>query len=783
MLDGRDRRRTCFFWPNCMSSRDEAQQLQLAFSLHRSGKFADAAKVYRKIIKRNPRQPHALHSLGIIEAANGNQGEAAQLMARSLSVQPTNLDFTQNYASVLCQLGRFEAACEVCRKGLEIDGNRVYLLYVLAAALFKLGRQQESLAAFDGLLLIEPNHVAAIIERSSVMLEAGQFDAARADIERALSLAPGYAEAHVNQGILWAQLKRYDDAIASFNRALALDHNATNAWLALGQVLFELKRYHEAGSAFDKALSLRPDQAKAWLGKAAVLLAVNRPGEALGAYDRVLALDPNMAVAWRGRGYAFTNLGRHEDAAQAYEQAQLLEPGLPGLSGSRLQAKLQCCDWGEFDSDCSRLIQAVEDDKEPVLPFDCLAVPTSLDVQLKCSRSWVAHNLPTGGEPVWRGERYAHDKIRIGYVSADFRQHPVTYLAAGLFERHDRSRFEILGVSIGPNDRSEIRARIERSFDRFIDCAALTDNQIAERVRAEEIDILVDLNGFTQHARTEIFRRRPAPVQVNYLGFPGTMGAQFMDYIVADPVMIPSSQQYGYVEKVAYLPHSYMPHDGASRLASEGAFARAELGLPERGFVFCCFNAAYKFNPDLFRSWMRVLAAVEGSVLWLSQANATALRNLRKEAAAAGIDPDRLVFAQRLPSSADHLARLRLADLFLDSWPYNAHTTASDALWMGLPVLTRIGATFAGRVAASLLSAAGSPELITESRLQFESLAIDLATEPSRLAAIKDRLARNRSSTALFDTSLYARQLENLYAQMYHRLQGGMSPDHIYVDA
>jgi predicted O-linked N-acetylglucosamine transferase (SPINDLY family) len=311
----------------------------------------------------------------------------------------------------------------------------------------------------------------------------------------------------------------------------------------------------------------------------------------------------------------------------------------------------------------------------------------------------------------------------------------------------------------------------------------LSDDQVAERVKAEEIDILVDLNGFTQHARTGIFCRRPAPVQVNYLGFPATMGSPFMDYIVADRVLIPPSHQHGYSEKVAYLPGSYLPHDEAARRASERAFARAELGLPERGFVFCCFNAAYKFNPDLFRSWMRILAAVEGSVLWLSQANATALGNLRKQAAAAGIDPARLVFAQRLPSSADHLARLRAADLFLDSWPYNAHTTAGDALWMGLPVLTRIGETFAGRVAASLLNAIGMPDLITESPEQFETLAIELATKPPRLAAIKDRLVRNRSSAALFDTSLYTRQLETLYAQMYQRLQGGMAPDHIYADA
>ncbi len=730
-----------------MPNRDEIQNLQLAFALHRSGRFAEAAKLYRKVIKRNPKQPHALHSLGIIEAANGNLAEAARLMARSLSAEPANLDFMQNYATVLCQLGQFETARQVCMSGLAINGAHVYLLYVLAGTLLKLRQFEQSLAAYDSLLRLEPNHVPAITERSSVLLQTGQPDAAHADIERALRLDPNYADAHANRGLLFTQLKRYDEAIAAYQRATALN----------------------------------PHSAQGWTGYAAIPFALNRPAEALKLYDKALELEPDSVEALRGRAHCLTNLGRHEDAAVAYDRLYALKPDLPALAGLRLQARMHCCDWRDFDAQCASLIASIEANTDIVLPFDCLAIPSSLETRLKCSRSWTARNFAGAGEALWCGERYAHERIRIGYLSADFRRHPVAYLTAGLFEGHDRSRFEVIGISIGPNDGSDIRARLERGFDRFIDGAALADEAVAERIRAEEIDVLVDLNGFTIHARTAILARRPAPIQVNYLGFPGTMGAGFIDYIVADAVLIPPSHQHGYAEKVAYLPHSYMPHDAASRLISDRAMQRAEFGLPDRGVVFCCFNAAYKFNPELFQSWMRLLKAAPGSVLWLAECNATAEANLRRLTAAAGVDPARLVFARRLPSAAEHLARLRLADLFLDTWPYNAHTTASDALWVGLPVLTRIGDTFAGRVAASLVTAAGQAELIVESIEQFESTAIALATEPPRLAAIRERLTQNRPGMPLFDTRRYIGDLEAAYAEMQRRLQQGMRPEQIYV--
>jgi predicted O-linked N-acetylglucosamine transferase (SPINDLY family) len=896
-----------------MSDRDEAQSLQQAFSLHRGGKFAEAAKLYRKIIKRNPRQAHALHSLGIIEAADGNHAEAARLMARSLSVQPANIPFMQNYATVLCQLGEYKTAGEVCLRGLEAHGTNAYLLYVAAGALFKQDRLQEALATFDRLLSLEPNHIAAITERSSVLLAMDQHDAALAGIEKAIALDPRYPEAHLTRGALYAQLKRHDEAIGSFDRAVRLNPNLAHAWLGYGKVLFELRRfddaqiaygraealksnldevwiargnvfyeqrrYDEAAAAYGKALALKPRSAEAWVGHGNVAYELKRYDEALAAFDKALAFKAETAEAWLGRGNVLLRLFRYEDAlacydmaltcrlgfaeawlgrgnallklkrfkealaahanatglaeawlgrgnvfyelrrfpeaAVAYDQALALKPGLAeawygrgsvlreskqydeavaaydkafslnhdltGALSGRINARNCSCNWIGWDADCALLISSVRNGDADAGPFEFVAVPSSAQDQLTCAKSWIKIMHPPSAEPLWQGERYAHDRIRIAYLSSDFREHPVSYLAAGLFDHHDKSRFEITAVSWGQNDNSELRRRLEVSFERFIDVEAQGDDQVARLVRDLEIDILVDLAGLTKYGRPNIAARRPSPVQVNYLGYAGTMGAEYIDYIIADPTLVPESDQRHYMEKIAYLPHSYMPHDDRDRLIADRTFERAESGLPESGFVFCCFNNAYKLNPHVFRSRMQILKSVEGSVLWLTRDNPSATDNLRKEAALAGVDPDRLVFASRLPSSADHLARHRLADLFLDTLPYNAHTTASDALWAGLPVLTQIGETFAGRVAASLLIAIGLPELIAGTPEEFESIAIELASRPAALAAIKAKLAQHRSTQPLFDTKSYARHIESAYAMMVERHQNGLSPDHIHV--
>jgi predicted O-linked N-acetylglucosamine transferase (SPINDLY family) len=392
---------------------------------------------------------------------------------------------------------------------------------------------------------------------------------------------------------------------------------------------------------------------------------------------------------------------------------------------------------------------------------------------------WVANNYPASAKQIWQGEKYNHDRIRVAYLSADFRQHAASFVMAGMFECHDRSRFEMTAISFGVDDGSEIRRRVKASFERFIDARLYSDEQIADLVRSLEIDIAVDLMGFTTDSRTGVFARRAAPVQAHYMGYPGTMGASYIDYIIGDRIVIPESERQHYSEKIVSLPNSYFVNDFRREVA-ERTFTRTELGLPSTGFVFCCFNSSHKITPSVFDRWMRILQQVEGSVLWLLQANAKAADNLRREARLRGVDPNRLVFAGRMPPS-EHLARHRAADLFLDTLPYNAHTTASDALWAGLPVLTCIGDTFVGRVAASLLQAICLPELITATLDHYERLALELATNPAKLSTIRSKLASNRLAAPLFDTQLFTRHIETAYAAMHERHQAGLPPRDIVV--
>jgi protein O-GlcNAc transferase len=824
--------------------RDERQALDRALSLHNKGDVAAAARLYRRIINTNPNNLHALHFLGVVEAAAGNIDRAKSLMARSLQSNPVNLQFVENYAAVLHRAGEYEAAIKLCRDSLHFANTSVALLHVGAAALLARERYSEALGHLDHLLAHHPDHVPGHFMRASALAKTKQYEAALASYARVLALDPRVAEAHLDMGTIHTANLRYHDALSAYDNALAVRPGFAEAWLARGHTLIQLGRAQDALAAMDKALALRSDFADAWIGRGNALFELERFQDAAAAYDRAvrsrpaaawsghgniflrlgrhhdadaafaraIEADSTFADAWLGRGTLFASLGRHHDALAAFDRTLALNPALPdawlargqilylekryddaladwnralalrpgqaGVEAACLRVRMHNCNWSDFDIACASLRSSIGNGKL-IAPFMLVAIPSTPPEQLQCARLWIESNFRSVRGPLWRGERYDHDRVHVGYLSADFHEHATSQLMAGLFEHHDRSRFQITGISVGPNDNSDMRRRIEAAFERFVDARPQGDDQIAELVKALEVDILVDLKGFTQNARTGVLAMRPAPIQVNYLGFPGTIGAGFIDYIFADRTVIPEDHYSSYAEKIVWLPDSYQVND-QRRAIADTVPARADLGLPDRGFVFCCFNDNYKITPSVFSTWMRILQAVEDSVLWLFEDNPTAASNLRREAAARGIAPQRLVFARRLPNAA-HLARHRCADLFLDTLPYGAHTTASDALWAGLPVLTCLGDTFAGRVGASLLNAIQLPELVTTTPDAYEELAIELARNPARLAALKAKLARNRSTTPLFDTAKFTRHLEAAYAAMMERHRAGLPPDHIPV--
>jgi protein O-GlcNAc transferase len=542
--------------------------------------------------------------------------------------------------------------------------------------------------------------------------------------------------------------------------------------------LLQLGRRPEALTCYESYLKAHPESVEAWHNHGIALSQMQRFAEAVASFDKVLNLRPDSAQAWTSRGNALLEQKRYEDAVRDYDKALALDPEYGSVRGYRLLAKLWCCDWRDLESDIGGVLERQRAGARVIQPFGNLMISRNPADQLECARVWArGQGVQT---PLWRGEHYAHDKIRVAYLSGDFCVHPVSILMAGVFEAHDKSRLETTAISFGHDDGSALRTRVMKSFDRFLDVRGRTDFEVATLLRNAQVDIAVDLMGLTGNSRPGILAFRPAPVQVNYLGFPGTTAAAHMDYVIADKIVIPPDEQRHYSEKVAYLPDAYMASD-AKRRVSDRPSSRAEESLPEAGVVFACFNNSYKFTPEIFSVWMRLLKAVDGSVLWLSGPNESASRSLRSEAEARGVSADRLVFAPFLPDIDDHLARLALADLFLDTLPCNAHTTASDALFMGIPVVTTPGPTFAGRVAASLLSAIGLGELIAPSLSTYEARALELAQNSDSLRAVKAKLKANRATFPLFDTARFTRHLEQAFAAMRERQRRGLPPESFAV--
>lgn len=572
----------------------------------------------------------------------------------------------------------------------------------------------------------------------------------------------------------------FDKAARLYLDVLRDDPKNYDALHRLAFLCGQLGRWEDAQSLMAHAIALNPRAPGPLFLRGSALQKLNRHDEAVACFDRALGLNPRIAEVRLNCAASLYRLRRYEEAGEEYRQLLDIAPDFPFARGNRLFCQLQCCDWRTLESETGAITADMRAGRRVIAPFDAKALFLSAEDELACARAWAAnqHPGPAGPSPPRRQQH--HSPLRIAYISADFREGPLATLMTGVVEHHDRRRVETIGVSIGADDESAARRRFAHAFDRFVDASDKSDAEIALQLRQMEIDIAVDLMGFTEGGRPGIFKHRPAPVQAGYLGYAGTTGGDWLDYLIGDRVVVPDEQRRFYAEQLVYLPDSLLPRDTATK-PSPAPVLRRDEGLPERGFVFACFNNAYKLNPVMFDIWMRLLRDVEGSVLWLSDANRAAKQNLLREADARGISHERLVFAPFRPSPEEHLARLKLADLFLDTLPYNAHTTASDALWAGLPVLTCLGNTFAGRVAASLLNAIGLPEMITTTLDDYASLALKLARDPGALTAITQKLSDHRDTQPLFDTERFTRHLEGAYTQMWERAQKGMSPGHFAV--
>ena len=741
--------------------------------LQQQGRLADAIAAHRHAIKLKPDYAEAFLALG-----NGlrQQGHLEEAMGSYRSALAARRDYPEahNNIGVLLQMqGRLEQAAAAYHEAVRLRPGYAEAQFNLGTVLHQRHELDAAEAAYRRVISLNPGIAAGHNNLGTVLKDQGLLDGALAAFDQAIALQADYAEAFYNRATVLRQQARLEEALAAYGRAIALRKNYADAINNAGIVLQELGRAREAVDLYRQLLEQMPAHADACNNLGTALLAEGRADEARAAFEQALAHKPDFPEAFCNLGNARRELGDLAGAIAAYREVLRLRPDDAGAFSQLIYHRAQACAWDGYEADQEKLVDMARRGIR-VPPFYLLSTPASASDQLSCARHWATSISPPRKALFHHQPRAERERIRLGYLSGDLHQHATAQLMAELFECHDRDRFEVFAYSYGPDDDSPMRARLAAAFDRFVDIRARSHRKAADLIHADQVDILVDLKGYTHHARPAISAYRPAPVQVSYLGYPATMGADFIDYIIVDPFVVPSSQQPFFSERLVHLPRSYQANDRRREVA-DARPSRRDFGLPAEGLVLCSFNNNYKISPAFFDIWMRLLRAVPGSVLWLLEANPLVRGNLRSEAEKRGVDSGRLIFAPLVPP-AEHLGRHRHADLFLDTLPCNAHTTASDALWAGLPVVTCCGDTFAGRVASSLLMAIGMPELVTKSLEEYEQAALALARSPQRLIALRQKLQNNRDASALFDLPKLTGNIEAAYARMWQTWLAGQTP-------
>lgn len=761
-------------------------KFELAAAHFRNGRVIEGDAVCRSILASGTEDSRNLHLLGLIAHKANRHDLAVELIRRVISASPRDAQAYISLSGVLIIQGKIGEAIRVCQQALALSPDSAMAHFSLGRALERNEQFAEAVAAYERAVNLDQNCVEAHLNLGKLCAARGQNEAAAAAFREVIRINPRSVDAHRRLSRLLRDNGLLQEAETCLRQALVIDPNECTYHSDLGIVLLKQGRLGEAVDACKAALAIRPGDAATLTNLGNILHDLGHSDEAITAYRFAIQLDPKLASTIANLATVYRATGRIQESIDALRNAVAIEPNRAKYLGELCHQRRAICDWDGLADDEAKVLSLCADGRSIDLPspFTLLSVPGGEPADLlTATRTWAQrYQLPESRRfqhPVSAEHVAWPRRLRIGYLSADYHYHATSFLVAELLEKHDRSRFEVFGYSTGPDDKSAIRQRVVNAFDRFFDLRFVPYAEAARRIFEDRIDILVDLKGHTRDARTEILALRPAPIQVNYLGYPGTMGVDFIDYVVGDPIVLPMNDQPYYTEKIVQLPYCYQPND-TKRQISEVSPTRSQCGLPEDGFVFCCFNNSYKITEKLFDIWMRLLVAVPESVLWLLGSRNGVEENLRREAAKRGVDPIRLVFAKKLPL-ADHLARHRNADLFLDTLPYNAHTTTSDALWAGLPVLTCRGNAFAGRVAASLLHAVGLPEMVTSSLQDYEDLAITLARTPEKLAEIKQKLARNRMTTPLFDIDTYTRGLERAFIHMVDLRCSGAQPNSFSV--
>lgn len=784
----------------------------LAYIYGNNGDFDTSLELLEVAAKDKNCRPEALYYLGSLQLKKQAYLEAITNLKKSVSKGGLFFEALNDIGSAYAFLGKFELALSYYQKCLPLKENSYELHSNIGGMLDNLERFEEAITQYNIAIQINPNFPDAWINKGSSLNSLGRHDEALEVCDHAIKIDPSYSKAWASKGMVLIFLKRHEEAIIHYDKAIELNPNYPEAWANKGNALGNLKHYDEAIKHFDRAIQLKSDYPEAWVNKGVILSALKRHNEALAIYDHAIEINPKYANAWSCKGMTLTHLKRFGEAIINYNQATKLKPNLTEawasksdiyhgqkrydealnqleqaiqtkqqnryLFGQALHLKMKMCDWSFFDDSIEYCILKIREKEKVIAPFPLLSLIDNPSLHKECAEIFSKDLHPQINNLDTFEKLDQSQKIRIGYFSSDFRNHPVAYLTAELFELHNKSKFEILAFSFSSQENSQIQARLINSFSDFINVSEMSDLEIANLARSLKLDIAIDLGGFTLNSPLPVFAFKIAPIQISYIGYLGTLATNYIDYVIGDNVVIPKESEKFFSEKIIRLP-CFQVNDRKKEI-SDKKFSRQELGIPDEAFVFCCFNNNYKITPIIFNSWMNILKSVEGSVLFLYAENKWAEENLKKEAELRGVNQDRIIFGQALPRD-EYLSRYQACDIFLDTFPYNAGTTASDALWMGLPVLTYSGKSFASRMARSLLESIGLSKLVTYSLKDYEKLAITLAKNSDELSSIREELSQNKMTYPLFNTELFTKNIEKAYETVYANYLSGKPTENIDI--
>ena len=784
-----------------------------AILLFQKREFKGAKNICDEILEIEPKNFDVMHLYGIICYQTKDYALSAELINKAVKINSNNAEAYNNLGIAFKKLNKFDSALESLNQAIKINPKFFEAYNIRGLIFIELERLNEALESLNKALEINPNYAEAYYNQGNLLCEMKKFNEAISSYNKAIKINPNYSKAYNNLGIAFKKLKKSDSALESFNKAVEINPNFAEAYNNQGNVLCEMKKFNEALSCYNKTIKINPNFAEAYNNRANILNEFKKFNEALEDCNKVIKINPKNAQAYNNRAIIQNKLEQHNmaieslnlaiqynpnyaeayynqgnllcemkkfnEAISSYNKAIKINPNLDYLLGRLIFSKHCISEWKSFAKDLKDISDKILKKYKICTPLQSLRFFDSPELQKITAQTYVKEKYSDKNDLIHITNKKLNKKIRIGYYSADFYNHAMSSLLTNLYELHDKSKFELFAFSFGPERKDEMYYRISAAFDQFIDVKLKSDDEIMKLSRELKIDVAIDLMTFTQYHRFEIFTKRCAPIQINYLGYPGTSGASCFDYIIADKTLIPKKNQKYYSEKIIYLPDTYQVND-SKRKISDKVFTRKELSLPKDSFVFCCFNQSSKINPEIFYIWMNLLKSINNSVLWILPQNEIAVKNLQKEATIRNVNPDRIKFAQDMEMS-EHLARHKAADLFIDTFPYNAHTTASDALWAGLPVLTLMGESFASRVAGSLLNAIDLPELITHTKKEYEDKAIELANNKSLLNEIRNKLNKNRLIKPLFNTKLFTKNLEKAYLMIYEKYINNKKPENIEI--